>query len=84
MVWTATSMAREITRSLVAERSMQATTFLKSRSCQSRSTSTSQWAVRTQREAHNRLWLSVAHSMGHGLETFGNAEFCQGGGLGVG
>ncbi|MES2737573.1 MAG: DUF1552 domain-containing protein [Verrucomicrobiota bacterium] len=32
--------------------------------------------------AHNRLWLSVAHSMGHtGLKTFGKAELCEGGAL---
>ncbi|GAA5143912.1 DUF1552 domain-containing protein [Prosthecobacter algae] len=32
--------------------------------------------------AHNRLWLSVAHSMGHtGLQTFGKAELCDGGAL---
>lgn len=32
--------------------------------------------------AHNRLWMSVAHSMGHtGLKTFGKAELCEGGAL---
>ncbi len=30
---------------------------------------------------HNRLWLAIANAMGHDIETFGNAEFCQGGGL---
>ena len=29
--------------------------------------------------AHNRLWLTVAHSMGHHLETFGKPELCAGG-----
>ncbi|MEZ6096301.1 MAG: DUF1552 domain-containing protein [Pirellulaceae bacterium] len=29
--------------------------------------------------AHNRVWLSVAHSMGVELETFGNPKFCAGG-----
>jgi hypothetical protein len=29
---------------------------------------------------HNRLWLSLAHAMGHtGLKTFGKAELCEGG-----
>ena len=32
--------------------------------------------------AHNRLWLSVAHSMGHrGLQTFGQADLCEEGPL---
>ncbi len=31
--------------------------------------------------AHNRLWLSVAQSMGHGLENFGTAKYCEGGAL---
>ena len=31
---------------------------------------------------HNRLWMSVAHAMGHrDLKTFGKAEFCEGGAL---
>ncbi len=30
---------------------------------------------------HNRLWLSVAHAMGHNLKTFGNEEFCAEGAL---
>ncbi|MEM1443824.1 MAG: DUF1552 domain-containing protein [Verrucomicrobiota bacterium] len=30
---------------------------------------------------HNRLWLSVAHSMGHRIETFGTQSYCQGGPL---
>lgn len=30
--------------------------------------------------AHNRLWLTIAHAMGHrDLKTFGKAEFCEGG-----
>ncbi|HRQ91070.1 MAG TPA: hypothetical protein PLA50_19930, partial [Bacteroidia bacterium] len=33
---------------------------------------------------HNRLWLSVANSMGHGIETFGTAKFCEGGPLDLG
>jgi hypothetical protein len=32
--------------------------------------------------AHNRLWMSVAHAMGHtGLQTFGKADLCDGGAL---
>ena len=31
--------------------------------------------------AHNRLLLSLAHAVGHPLETFGNPAFCQGGPL---
>lgn len=32
--------------------------------------------------AHNRLWLAVAHSMGHTeLKTFGKADLCAGGAL---
>ncbi len=32
--------------------------------------------------AHNRLWLAVAHAMGHTeLKTFGKAELCAGGAL---
>ena len=34
--------------------------------------------------SHNRLWLSIAQSMGHGIQTFGNAKFCEGGALGLG
>lgn len=33
------------------------------------------------RVAHNRLWMSIAHGTGHGIETFGTAGFCQGGAL---
>ena len=32
--------------------------------------------------AHNRLWLTIAHALGHtGLKTFGKAELCEGGDL---
>lgn len=31
--------------------------------------------------AHNRLWLSVAHAMGHDLQTFGTESLCEGGAL---
>ncbi len=30
---------------------------------------------------HNRLWLSVAHAFGHGIETFGLKPLCDGGAL---
>lgn len=30
---------------------------------------------------HNRLWLSLAHSMGHGIESFGTEMFCRDGAL---
>jgi len=31
--------------------------------------------------SHNRLWLSIAQSMGHGISSFGNAKYCEGGAL---
>jgi hypothetical protein len=31
--------------------------------------------------AHNRLWLSIAHAMGHNIETFGNPKLSEGGPL---
>ncbi len=33
---------------------------------------------------HNSLWLSIAHGFGHGIKTFGKAEFCQDGPLHLG
>jgi hypothetical protein len=34
---------------------------------------------------HNRLWLSIAHAMGHtGLHTFGQADLCADGALALG
>ncbi len=39
-------------------------------------------ALKFDKAAHNRLWMSVAHSMGHtALKTFGKAELCEGGAL---
>ena len=35
-------------------------------------------------EPHNRLLLSLAHGFGHGIETFGNADFCGKGPLSLG
>ena len=34
--------------------------------------------------SHNRFFLSLAHAVGHPLETFGNPAFCQGGPLNLG
>jgi hypothetical protein len=34
-----------------------------------------------QRVAHNRLWLALAHAVGHPLETFGNRAHSEGGPL---
>ncbi len=34
--------------------------------------------------AHNRLWLTLARSMGHEIETFGSAKFCEAGALDLG
>ena len=34
---------------------------------------------------HNRLWLALAHGMGHtDLQTFGTERFCEGGPLDLG
>lgn len=33
---------------------------------------------------HNRLWLTLAHAMGHRIDTFGKAELCAGGPLALG
>ncbi|MBL9155513.1 MAG: DUF1552 domain-containing protein [Verrucomicrobiales bacterium] len=30
---------------------------------------------------HNRLWLSLAHAMGHELKSFGTAKYCEAGAL---
>ncbi len=32
-------------------------------------------------EPHNRLWLQLAHSFGHNIETFGTKELCEQGAL---
>lgn len=34
--------------------------------------------------AHNRLWLTVAQSMGHDLKSFGTEKYCEGGALNLG
>jgi hypothetical protein len=33
---------------------------------------------------HNRLWLALAHAMGHDIQTFGTAKYCEGGPLELG
>jgi hypothetical protein len=38
-------------------------------------------SLKFDKAAHNRLWLALAHSMGHELKTFGNEKFCEGGAL---
>lgn len=39
-------------------------------------------SLKFDKAAHNRLWMAVAHGMGHtGLKTFGKAELCEGGAL---
>jgi len=34
-----------------------------------------------EKAAHNRLWMSIAHAMGHPISTFGNPKLCEGGPL---
>ena len=38
-------------------------------------------SLKLEKVAHNRLWLALAHAMGHELQTFGKAELCEGGAL---
>jgi hypothetical protein len=38
-------------------------------------------SLKFERAAHNRLWLSIANAMGHGIEKFGNPKLCEGGPL---
>jgi hypothetical protein len=39
-------------------------------------------AIKFDKVAHNRLWLTIAHALGHeNLKTFGKAELCEGGDL---
>ena len=37
--------------------------------------------VKLEKAAHNRLWISIAHAMGHPISTFGNPKLCEGGPL---
>lgn len=41
-------------------------------------------SLKFDKAAHNRLWMSVAHAMGHNLKTFGKVELCDGGPLNLG
>jgi hypothetical protein len=42
-------------------------------------------ALTLDKVAHNRLWLTIAHALGHkDLKTFGKAELCEGGDLNLG
>ncbi len=38
-------------------------------------------SLKLDKAAHNRLWMTVAHAMGHEIPTFGKAELCEGGPL---
>jgi hypothetical protein len=39
-------------------------------------------AIQFDKVAHNRLWLTIAHALGHTeLKTFGKADLCEGGDL---
>jgi hypothetical protein len=38
-------------------------------------------ALQFKAQAHNRLWLALAHAMGHCIDTFGNKELSAGGSL---
>ena len=38
-------------------------------------------SVKFDKVAHNRLWLAIAHAMGHQIEHFGNPKLSQGGPL---
>jgi len=41
-------------------------------------------SLKLEKAAHNRLWLTVAHAMGHQIPTFGKAELCAEGVLDLG
>jgi len=41
-------------------------------------------SLKLEKAAHNRLWMTVAHAMGHEIPTFGKAELCAGGVLDLG
>lgn len=36
-------------------------------------------SVKLAEVAHNRLWITLAHAMGHEIQTFGKAALCEGG-----
>jgi hypothetical protein len=42
-------------------------------------------SLKLDKASHNRLWLTLAHAMGHtGLTTFGKTDLCEGGALDLG
>ena len=42
-------------------------------------------SLKLENVAHNRLWLTLAHAMGHeDLKTFGQADLCAEGPLALG
>jgi hypothetical protein len=38
-------------------------------------------SLKFKKAPHNRLWMSIAHAMGHRISTFGNPKLCEGGPL---
>jgi hypothetical protein len=38
-------------------------------------------SLKLDKASHNRLWMAVAKSMGHDLQSFGKADLCEGGAL---
>jgi hypothetical protein len=38
-------------------------------------------SLKFEKAAHNRLWLAIAHAMGHPIDKFGNPKLCEGGPL---
>lgn len=40
-------------------------------------------SLKFEKAAHNRLWISIAHAMGHQISSFGNPKLCEGGPLGL-
>ncbi len=41
-------------------------------------------AVKLEPTPHNRLWLTLAHAVGHDIKTFGNPKFCERGPVSLG
>ena len=41
-------------------------------------------SIKMEKVAHNRLYLSLAHAVGHRIDTFGKAALCDGGPLKLG
>ena len=38
-------------------------------------------ALQFDSQAHNRLWIALAHAVGHDIQTFGNKDLSSGGAL---